>query len=523
MVSHDKYCVDSTSRRDVLKITSGAAAVGALGSLAGCVGSDGGDGDGAGSGDGGSGGDDGSGGDSGGGSGGGDGGSGDGGGQEAITIKFLSAAAAENSAATDAFEQSMANYESRVENVTVNLQKASYGDIKNKISSTVSAGNAPALAEAGSAGLRFFLEGDVPDHGQFIEATEGYPDNWTGLNKQVANYRGQWWCGGGCAGSARGVAIRPKLVSQVGVSDPLEEMKTWSQMYDVITRIDDELDTIAWEETGAYNDLESYWGEARTAFTEGEDPWIRGDPTDPEVLMGEDPRTDGMVKNCVKLAQEFSSAESPSRTDEEMGALLMTDKVAIEPHGFQAWTPFTAAKEDATFGWQGGDGDVMLIPLPKVDPDYGSKVGISELEGVEGEHGGHVSALEASQVVFEKEQRLMDAAWDLHVYTQTNEAHMLPLYGEADPGIPQWQPMFETFKQKLDPPQTYTQALDMLATYGSQYTATGAAWDVQGTDQIRWTDLNETISQAIAGQHEIGELPGTIRDRILKTLEEQNQ
>jgi len=516
MVSDTNSSDGGTSRRDVLEIASGAAAVGALGNLAGCTGDGGGDG---GGGDGG--GDteteaDGGGGDT-------EAQAGDGGGEEDVTIRFLSAAAAENSAATEAFQNSMGNYESQNEGVTVDLQKASYGDIKSKISSTVGAGNAPALAEAGSAGLGFFLDGEVPDHGPFLEATEGYPDNWTGLNKQVANYRGQWWGGGGCAGSARGVAIRPKLVSQVGVTDPLEEMKTWSQMYDVITRIDEELDTIAWEETGEPVDLESYWGEARTAYTEGDDPWIRGDPTDPEVLMGEDPRTDGMVKNCVKLAQEFSSEDSPGRSDEEMGALLMTDKVAIEPHGFQAWTPFTSVKEDATFGWQGGDGDVMLIPLPKVDPDYGSKVGISELEGVEGEHAGHVSALEASQVVFENDQQKMDAAWDLHVYTQTDKNHMIPVYGQADPGIPQWQPMFETFRQELDPPQLYTQALDMLDSYGPQYTATGAAWDVQGTDQIRWTDMNETISQAIAGQQGIDELPGIIRDKILTTLEEQNQ
>lgn len=499
---------DEKSRRDVLELASSVAAAGALGSLAGCTGSDG---DGGGDGQGG-------------GQGGGTASPGGGGGSETITINFLSAGAAENSNATQAFEESMKNFESQQGNVTVDLQKASYGDIKNKLSSTVSAGNAPALAEAGSAGLQFFIDGKVAEHGQWIEGTEGFPDNWTATNKQVADFRGQWWGGGAASGSARGIALRPKLVSQVGVSDPLTEMKTWSGVYDVVTRIDEQLDTIAWEETGKYNDLESYWGEARTTYTDGDDPWIRGDPTDPEVLIGQEPKTDGMVKNTVKLAKEFSSDDSASRTDEEMGSLIMTDRVAIEPHGFQAWTPFTAVKDDATFGWNDGDGDVMWIPYPKMDPDYGSAVGISELEGVEGEHGGHVSALEASKVVFKgDDQKKMDMAWDLNVYTQTDETHTIPVYGEADPGIPQWRPMFDTFEQQLDLPQMYTQPLQALGEYGSQYTATGAGWDVKGTDKIRWTDVNKTISAAMAGQHDISELPGMIRDKVLKTLKNQNQ
>ena len=522
MVDGDRRGANERSRRDVLKIGGAIGATGALGSLAGCSGSGGssgsGDGSSGGAGSGGSGSP--TGGSSGGGS---SSGSGSGGGSESVTITFLSAGAAENSAATTAFNKSMKVFEEQKGNVTVDMQKASYGDIKSKISSTVAAGNAPDLAEAGSAGLTFFLDGKVPAHGEWIEGTEGYPDNWTSTNKQVANFRGEWWGGGAASGSARGVAIRPPLVSQVGVTDPLTEMKTWSQMYDVVTRIDEELDTIAWEETGEPVDLESYWGEARTTYKNGDDPWIRGDPTDPDVLMGNEPATDGMVKNCVKLAREFSSDDSAGRADEEMASLLLTDRVAIEPHGFQSWAPFTSVKQDATFGWKDGQGDVMWIPLPKMDPDYGAKVGISELEGIEGQHGGHVSALEASKVVFSGDQKKMDIAWDLNVYTQTDENHLIPVFGEADPGIPQWQPMFDTFTSELDLPQMYTGPLDALNEYGPQYTATGAGWDVKGTDKIRWTDMNETISAGIAGQHEIDALPGMIREKIVGTLESKNK
>jgi hypothetical protein len=509
MVDKDAHG-NEKSRREILELTGAAGAAGALGSLAGCLGSSGDDG---GGGDNGSGGGD---------SGGDNGSGGGGGGSEAITIQFLSAGAAENSTATTAFQKSMKNYEEMRGNVTVDLQKASYGDVKSKLSSTVAAGNSPALAEAGSAGLSFYLDGEVPEHGQWIEATEGYPDQWTTTNKEVANFREEWWGGGAASGSARGVALRPKLVSQVGVSDPLTEMKTWSQMYDVVSRIDEQLDTIAWEETGEPVDLESYWGEARTAYSDGNDPWIRGDPTDPDVLMGNEPATDGMVKNTVKLAHRFSSDESAGRTDEEMASLLLTDRVAIEPHGFQSWAPFTSVKEDATFGWNDGNGDVMFIPLPKMDGNYGPQIGIPELEGVEGQHGGHVSALEASKVVFEDDQKKMDAAWDLNVYTQTDENHTIPMYGKADPGIPQWTPMFQTFKQELDLPQMYTGALKALNEYGPQYTATGASWDVKGTDKIRWTDMNETISQAIAGQVNVENLPGIIREKMLATLSNQN-
>jgi len=507
----------SVSRRHLMKATGAAAATGALGALAGCTG-DGGDGGDGGGGDGGAGG-----GGDGGDGGGGDGGDGDGGGSETVEISYLSAKAAESSAVTTKFKNSMRNFESQQGSITVNLQTASYGDIKNKLSSTVGAGNQPALAEAGTLGLSFFFDGTVPAHSTWIEETEGYPDEWSVTNQTAANFRGEWWSGGAPSGAVRGINIVPKLVSQVGVTDPFEEMSTWSGVYDVIQRIDSQLDTIAWETSGVYNDLEGYWAKARTSYTNGNDPWIRGDPTNPEVLVGEEPATDGMIKNTIKLANEYSSVNAATLADEEKANILLTGKAAIFSHGGAGIETWTSVKEDVNIGWDGGEGDVMYIPDPKLDPEYGSRIGISELEGVEGAHGEHVSALENSHTVFNMDdQKKMDAAWTLNTYLQTDPNHMIPISGETGRGIPLWKPMLQTFLDELSPPQTFAQGIETFQELGPQAQSTGAEWDVGGTDQIRWTDLNETMSQTIAGQHTIEETPSLIREKILTTLEEEN-
>ena len=449
-------------------------------------------------------------------------GSGSGGGSESVTISFLSATVVENNKVSKLFKDSMSRFENQHGNISIDLTGASYNSIQNKLGSTVSAGNAPAIAEAGTLAIQYFRSGEVPDHGQWYEGSDNIPEGFTQLNKDVSSFRGEWWCGGAVNGSARGMGIRPKLLSQVGVTDPIADLKTWSDTRDVIDRLDQKFpDATAWEETGAPADLESYWGEARTAFTNGDDPWIRGDPTDPEVLIGQEPRTDGMVKNCIDLADQYSSSDVAGRSDENLPGLLLTDRVAMHPHGTQNWISYTSVKEDATFGWQNGEGDYMLVPLPKVDPDYGATAGIPELEGVEGEHAGHVSAMQNSHSLFDVgDQQKMDAAWTLNEYMITDETHMLDVFGRGDPAIPQYKPILETFKQELqDPPQLLTQALNMVQEYGAQYTATGALWDVNGTNQIRWTDINETMSQGLAGQHSRDELPGIVRDRILSTLQ----
>jgi hypothetical protein len=65
--------------------------------------------------------------------------------------------------------------------------------------------------------------------------------------------------------------------------------------------------------------------------------------------------------------------------------------------------------------------------------------------------------------------------------------------------------------------------LKNLDEYGAQYNNTGAPWNVWGTDQIRWTDVNETISQAIAGQIDGSNLVSEVTSRVQTTLEEENE
>ena len=97
-------------------------------------------------------------------------------------------------------------------------------------------------------------------------------------------------------------------------------------------------------------------------------------------------------------------------------------------------------------------------------------------------------------------------------------------YGETYPSIPADSDMQQTLLNNMgdDLPQNFTQVLDNLDKYGPQYNNTGAPWNVKGTDQIRWTDINETISQAIAGQIKGANLVSEVQSRVQKTLDEQN-
>jgi len=515
MSEHGSDEVESTDdlpRRDVLKATGAAGATGALGALAGCLGSSGGDGGGGGNDSGGGGNDSG-------------GGGGSGGGSEEITIQYLSAEAAENSLTKPHFSESVQRFYD-ANGINVNLQTSSYSDVRQKISSTVSAGNPPAIAEAGGAGLEFFLDGTVPDHGQWIEGSE-YPDSWSTASQATADFRDNWWSGGPLRHSVSHLGIRPTMFSQAGVSSP-DQLETWSGFYEALQMVQQEFPNAnAFEQTGVPADLESYWGEARTAHTDGQDPWIRGEGTDPEVIIGSDGesgrRTDGMIKNTVTLADEFSSDNSPQRADEDIPSLMLTDRVGSFTYMTQNFTRWTQVKEDATFGWNDGNGDVMALPVPKLDPEYGSAIGISELEGLEGQHGGHVWALEQAHSIFEKDQAKMDAAWDLNTFLHQDDQHVLTLYGELYPAIPADTPMQQKLLEEYpDLPQNFAKVLNDLDEYGDQYNNTGAPWDVRGTDQIRWTDINETISQSIAGQVSVDQLPQQIRQKVDSTLQERN-
>jgi ABC-type glycerol-3-phosphate transport system substrate-binding protein len=495
---------ESTTRRTFVKGAGAAAAAGALGGLAGCSSNNG--------------------------NGGGDtSGDNNGGSKASMTVNFVSGMAAENSDIRSHYQKSMKDFTKKNGKVNVNLQAVSYGDIKTKLSSTVNAGNPPAIAEGGALGLKFYNQGKVPNHKPFFDKTDSLPDDLTSANKNSAQFRGKYWSGGAQRHTSSNLGINVQAFKKAGVTNPQKDLATWSQFYDYLEKIDKNQDITAWEETGVYNDLESYWGEARTAYTGGTDPWLRGNPKDPTIIVGSDhkdaPKTDGMIKNCIKLARKFSSNKSASRGDEEIPSLMLTNRVASFMYATPTANRWRQVKSDVKFGWKGGNGDIMLLPNPKLDPEYGAKVGIPELDGVSGEHGGHVWSLEQQTSIFDVSKKKQQAAWDLNVYMLTDKDFALPAWGkyyEAIPGTTSMgKKLLKNYGDKL--PSWTTNAIDNVNKYGSQYATTGASWDVKGTSDIRWNNINKTISSSIAGQLSPQEVPKKINQNIKKTLKEQNK
>ncbi len=513
---HGESTLDGdTSRREFVRITTGAAGAGALGALAGCSG-DGGDGDGGGGGDGGDGGD-----------GGGNGG-GDSGGSGTTSVTFVSANAVENADIQTHFQNSMEDFASKNEDYQVDLQTASYGDIQSTITTSVSSGNVPAFAETGGLGLQYLKQGRLVDHSRFMEESDTLPDQLTEAGKQVTNFRDYQWAVGAIRNTNSNLGIRPQTFSEAGVENPMEELATWSQFYEVLQRIDENQDIIAYEETGVPGDLESYWGYCRTAYTGGTDPWIRGSGTDPEVVIANDdmddrPKTDGWIKGCVQLANEFSSDEAASRGDEDIPSLMLSGRVASFTYALPTANRWVSVDENVDIGWNGGDGDFMLLPNPRTDPEFGEMIGNEDLQGVEGEHGGHVWGLEQAHTIFsDVSQAKQEGAWALGQYLMQDNDFVLPAWGEHYEAIPGLAPKLDTLRGEYDLPQNFDRALQNMVDYGPQYSNTGGPWDVWPTDPIRWTDINETISQSIAGQHDVQELPSIVRDRMLTRLSEEN-
>ena len=496
---------DSTPRRDFMKATGAMLGAGAMGSLAGCGGQDS---------DGGTGGDggDGGGGDGGGGDGGG-GDGGDGGGMETVSISFWSGLAAENTALTDHFNDSMDNYEEMKGNVEVDIQPVPYSEVVNQLVSAVEAGNQPDIASSGAAGIEFFLNDVAIDHGPYIEEAEGIPDQWATFNNEAALYRGDWWAGGTVGANNTSLTLRPQIFKDAGYDDP-NELDTWTAISRAFDDIQEQNPNVfPYEESGVWNDLESYWGQAQTSFTGGDDPWIRGDPDDPEILMGQGGPTDGMIKACVDRAQTYSSPNTASRTDEEMPALMLSDRVGANTTGFGNPQRWRAQDENVEFGW---DGDVWQGPIPKVDADYGAEYGYSELEGVEGEHGGSTSGMQSQNQVYKSDRQ--DQAFELLYYCMTNEDHTVPIIGEYYGNVASYLPINDVVRDQYDLVQIQTQMIETIDTYTSQCRTTGASWDIQATDGVRWDSLNVPISEAIAGQHTIEELPNVCRTRAEEAI-----
>lgn len=142
---------------------------------------------------------------------------------------------------------------------------------------------------------------------------------------------------------------------------------------------------------------------------------------------------------------------------------------------------------------------------------------------MEGSHGAHISSLELQHTILERSEN-KDAAWKLAEYVNTDEGHAFPLY--ADPELLQ-SPLVHAdlreIQQSSEYPDLMTRLTDVnieiLNTFGTQAATTGANWDITAVDQIRLTDIGETLSEAYAGQHSRDETPNTIRERINQTLD----
>jgi ABC-type glycerol-3-phosphate transport system substrate-binding protein len=500
MTEHGTDDGPSESRRRFLKGAGSVTAAGALGALAGCTGNgedQGGNGDQSGAG-----GDQSSGGDS--------------GGSEGITVSFWSGDAAENSSTRSYYQQSMKNYESQHENVNVDLQPMSYGDMATKLVSAVQAGNAPDMAQGGATALQFYFNDKLVDHGKYIEQAEGLPDNWTKANLTAATYRDKFWAGGSPRHTYTMLGLVPKFFKDVGVSDP-SQISTWTGFRRALDKIKKQHpNTYAFEVTGSPGDLESYWGEARTAWTGGKDPWIEGSGENTSVKIGKNGRTDGMILNNIDLANTYSSPQASKRGDEQMPSLMLTGRIASFSYAVGNAPRYRAVKDDVTFGW---DGDIWQGPIPKLDKNYGKEFNIPELAGKEGEHGGHAWGLEQQKQVY-KGSNNPDEAWNLLYWTNTSADHLVKLYGEIYPAAAAYKPLNEkilnAYKDKT--PQIFDAMLNAAQEYGTQYQPTGAAWDIKQTSQIRWTDINETLSQGIAGSIKREKVPQVMRDRVMKTL-----
>ena len=487
---------EARSRRDVLTGTAISIAAGALGTLAGCIGAT----------------------DS---SGNGGGGGGSGGGEETTTLRYLTPDPTESTKHKRFYQNQMNRFGERENNVNVNLQSMGWGTLAQKLPAMAESNNLPDVAMSGATGLQLSLEGDnLINHRSFIEGTDGVPDNFHPATVSLMQYRDQWWSSGSMYTQATMGAIRPKFFKQVGVNDP-STLETWTGFRRAVDKIDKQFpDVHAFEETGVTGDLESYWGEARTAYTDGTDPWIdtndKGSYDDPYVKIGQEPRTDGMIKNCIEMGQTYSSPEVASRSNEDVPPLLLTDRVASYFHALGRLTPWTGVKSDVTFGW---DGDIHIIPIPRLDSNNGNEFNVEELAGLSGQPGGNGWGYDIMHTGF-KSASSPEKAWALMDYVNRNPDFVLPYLGEVQTTAPAYTELLKPLRNQYEMRQPQKVLLNLLEEWPDQYMPTGAEWDISNTSQIRSTDISETISQSLSGQIPKDQAPKTIRNKVLQTIQD---
>lgn len=503
-----------TRRRSFMKL-AGAAGTGALGALAGCSsnGSNGGGGDNGGGGSNGSNAQS---------------NSGNGGSQESVSISFWSAIAAETPSLKNYFSKGMTQFEKiHDQKIKVDMQVLSHDDLKKKYATTVDAGSGiPDVAMSGSFGLEQFQNGNVIDHGPYIEETDGLPDNWAKAQKESGKYRGKWWAAGAPAVGSTQWCLKTDAFKAAGVSGP-EDLETWTDMRRTLDKIKQKGDVkYAYEVTGVYNDVEAYWGNAHTAYTDGTDPWFdtddKGSPNKPYIRVNHADRTNGMMLNEYDLGKAYSSPGYPSTGDEDTYPKILNGTIASQAYSCSIRS-FTSLNPDVKFGW---DGDVLGLTAPKLDANYGDEFNIPSLAGKKGMPGGHTWTLE-TQVTIQDASKNKDAAWELSKFRLIDERFLLPLL--IDPDLNQSAAAYKPVLKKQQSSkyskyrvQPFNVALEQLAKYGVNYTTTGAAWDFPGTDAVRWNAIGKTLSKGYAGQFPRKQIPAKVESAIRSVLKDNN-
>ncbi|MFC4552869.1 MULTISPECIES: ABC transporter substrate-binding protein [Halorussus] len=449
----------------------------------------------------------------------------DGGQQESVTVSYWSGKAAETPQLKQYFQKGMKTFEKQNSKVKVDLSVMSWDQLNQKYITTMQSGtNPPDLAAAGTYGLEMFQNGKVAELSTFMEGDSDLPEKWTPAMQEATDYRGKQWAAGIGGLNTTVFALRSDIFrNAAGIQNPEKELKTWTQMRRALDKIKKNTDAHAYEVTGTQADVEPYWGNARTAYTGGTDPWIdvedKGSSKDPHVKPGKAARTDGMIKNNIDLGKAYSTDKHPSRGDEGVIPLFVRGDIASYGYSLSVKS-IKAINPDATFGW---DGEAYALAAPKLDPNYGNEFDIPELADKKGQHGGHSWTLEG-QLCLTKSSKVKDAAFKLAKFRNTSKDFGLPLY--VDPklaqSVPAYKPLLEAIQQsKYEKMRTQplNKQISLLENYGDNYRTTGAKWDIPSTSTIRWDNIGGTMAKAYAGQIKRDKAPQQMGKAIEKTIQ----
>ena len=483
------------SRRNLMK-AGAVASTGALGSLAGCMG--------------------------GGGNGGGGGGGNGSGSQESVTIDYWAGFPAETNSIGAYWTEGMKRFQEQNSNINVNLNSIAWGQLSQKYVTTMQGGaNPPDLATTGAYALPFFQNDEIENLGPYMEEDQDLPDNWIEPMAQAAQFRGEWWAAGRHSASTTAYTLNTQLFKEhTSVENPDEDLQTWTDLRRALDEMNESTasDVYPYEVTGTPNDVEEYWGNAYTSYQGGTDPWIdindEGSVEDPYIKPGQEPRTDGMIKNNIDIGANYSSPKHPSRGNEGAIPLFIENKIGVYPYGVST-RAFNEVDPEFSYGW-GEDDNAYVIPNVRLDANYGNEFNIPELADKEGMRGGHTWGLEGQHTITQTDdQRKKDAAWNLIKYVVTSQDFLIPLL--IDPSlnrnVPSYQPLIDEFKKsEYDEykDQAYETRMSILDEYGENCMVTGAGWGQTNISGMRWDATGQTMANAYAGQITPDEAPSAM-------------